>query len=60
MAPLLSIPTAVKELLFQYGMLYMLPILGLYGVTIAGAAVISKRVIPQARLGVPAYSTIWH
>lgn len=47
MAPLLSIPTAVKELLYRYGMLYMIPILGLYGCTIACAALASKRLIPR-------------
>jgi hypothetical protein len=47
MAPLLSIPTAVKDLLFRYGMWYMVPILLFYGLTITSAALISKRLIPQ-------------
>lgn len=47
MAPLLSIPTAVKELLYEYGIVYMLPILLLYSGALAAAALLSKRLIPK-------------
>ena len=50
MAPLLSIPTAIKELLFRYGWLYMMPILLFYSATIVAAASISKRLIPQVEV----------
>jgi len=47
MAPLLSLPTAVKELWYKYGPAYMLPILVLYGSALAAAALVSKRLIPK-------------
>ena len=47
MAPLLSIPTAVKELLFEYGVAYILPILGCYATAITAAALLSKRFMPR-------------
>jgi amino acid permease len=50
MAPLLSIPTAVKELLYRYGIVYMIPILAIYGFTIAMAALVSKKLIPRVRV----------
>lgn len=47
MAPLLSIPTAIKELLFQHGLLHMLPVLMSYALALLAAAVVSKRLMPR-------------
>jgi Kef-type K+ transport system membrane component KefB len=47
MAPLLSIPTAVKELLSEHGLVHMLPILACYAAAITGAAMLSKKYMPR-------------
>ena len=47
MAPLLSIPTAVKELLSEHGLVHILPILACYAAAITGAALLSKKYMPR-------------
>lgn len=50
MAPLLSFPTVVNELLFEYGVLYMFPTLLCYCVAIIGAALFTRNVVPKVSL----------
>lgn len=47
MAPLLSLPTAVKEVLFHYGLLYLVPVLISMGAVLGVATIIARRLIPQ-------------
>jgi len=50
MAPLLSIPAVVKELVFEYGMLYMFPTLICYCITITATAYFTRNIIPKVGL----------
>ncbi|GAB5030895.1 sodium hydrogen exchanger [Nannochloropsis oceanica] len=47
MAPLLSIPTAVKELMSEHGLLHTILILARYAAAITGAAMLSKKYMPR-------------
>ncbi len=47
MAPLLSIPTAVKEVLFHFGILYLFPVLLSMGAVLWAATLVARRLIPQ-------------
>eukprot|EP00624_Nannochloropsis_granulata_P001432 evm.model.NODE_1713_length_9031_cov_19.234304.3 len=47
MAPLLSIPTAVKELMSEHGLLHTILILARYAAAIVGAAMLSKKYMPR-------------
>ena len=60
MAPLLSIPTVIKELVFEYGLFYMFPTLFFYCITITAVAYATRNIVPKVCVALQKHVFVWH